>query len=308
VSDLYLDTGPNGANGNAHMTITGSGNWVSALVQNAATVTALDVTAITQIGGGSSTIWRFTTAAQNFYVGGAVWIAGYASDVTPAPSPTYPSPVAGQSQNCLITAATSTTIDVDLGVTTNPFTAAFVVVKGITKYGVLLQKQKSTSFVQGNELHINFQGKGAKANDGEFYYALGCLDENGNDITNFARFAGNRVYANAAKTTRFSNLEATWGTITNSDKFFADVWSYQQDTTTPTVWRTKAHGETAASSGPTWTINHGLAGLPGSIQIVPTVDPGSGVRYWVSSVTATQIVITASTTIASERWYWTAEL
>lgn len=296
ISDFYFDSGPNGTNGNAHTVIKGSGNYISALVQNAATKTAINVNAVVLQSG---TTYRFTcTSAHTFAVGDAVWLQGFASS-----SGFFQSSSSG---NVLVTnVSDSTHFDADLGASTT-FTDQVGTAKGICKYGVLFQKESAGAFVQGNELHINFQGKGANQNDGEFYYAVGFLNESGADITAFSRFAGNRVYANAANATRFSNLEATWGSISDADKVFVDAWEYHQDTSTPMAWRTKAWGKSGSSAGPTWAINHGLAGLPTHVSVTPTADPGA--RYYVSSVTATQIVITAISGTATVAWYWKAEM
>jgi hypothetical protein len=298
ISDVYLDTGPDGTNGLAHTVIQGNGNYLSALIQNASTVAPVNVTAVAFVSGNT---YRFTTSTPHgFTPGKAVWLEGFASSNGAF--------LSSATKNVLVSSPIpdTTHFDADLGAPTT-FTDAVGTAKQITKYGLLFQKTSSGSFVEGNEVHINFQGKGANLNTGEFYYAVGFLDENGNDVTAFTRFAGNRIYANAANATRFSNVETTWGTITNVDKVFVDAWQYQGDTTTPMTWRTRAKGQTAASAGPTWTINHGCAGLPNMVHVTPAANPGTATWY-VSSVTATQIVITASASITGMKWYWEAAM
>lgn len=383
LSDFYMDTGPDGSNGRAHTIIQGSGNYFSALVQNASTdaqsaatkavnavafvtlttyrfttttahgyspnqgvmlqdfasstgffsggvtsgafvITATTtntfdvdlgvVTAFTDSVGTASPItvvtgtafvsgntYRFTTSAAHGYSqGDAIWLQGFSSS-----NGFFNGTTSG---NVLISTVPPdpTHFDADLGATTT-FTDSTGTAKRITKFGLLLQlppaAQSKPEFVQGNVIDINFQGKGAHLNDGEFYYAVGFMDENGNDPTTLTRFSGNRITANAANSTRFSNLESNWGNLTNVDKISVDVWTYQQNTTTPMKWRTRANGITSALTASSWTINHGLAGLPGDVQITPRADPGTATWY-VSSVTATQIVITSSGPITNARWAW----
>jgi hypothetical protein len=307
LSDFYLDSGPNGENGDAHTVITGSGNYISALVQNAACKTDYSAPAVGGVLGVTGTAfvsgqtYRFTCGqAHLLAVGDAVWLEGFASS-----NGFFNNTTSG---NVLVTnISDSTHFDADLGATTT-FTDSVGTAKRICKYGVLLQKGSSTDFVQGNELHLTYQGKGANLNTGEFYYALGILDETGSDPTSLVRFSGNRIHASAGHTTRFSNLEATWGSIAGSDTLIVDLMGYQQDTTTPIPWRTAARGKSSASTGTTWTIPHGLAGSPRFVSVTPAVDPGSGVRWWVSTANATNIIITASASITSAVWYWKAEM
>jgi hypothetical protein len=380
LSDFYLDTGPDGDNGLAHLTIEGSGNWVSALVQNASTdigsATAKNVTGTSFVSG---TTYRFTSTAHGFAAGDGVFLEGFASSsgyfsggvtsggfpiaaittntfdidlgvttaftdsvgtakpttvitgtafvsgttyrfTTSAPHPYAPGHAVWlqgfassngafqntANKNVLVTnTPTTTTFDADLGATTT-FTDSKGTGKKITKFGLLFQKPTSTAYVQGNVCHISWQGKGANLNDGEFLFALGILDENGNDPSSFARFSANRVVGNAANTTRFSNLEATWGSITHADKIFVDVWHYQNDTTTPMLWRTKATGVTGSVSATTVTVQHGLAGLPTRVSVTPRGDPAG--RVWVSGITATQFVINSSAAPAGITYGWVAEM
>lgn len=302
LEGFYLDTGPSGTNaatlGGAHVTIKGSGNYISALIQNAGTQAAQTVD---QVVLQSGTTYRFrTTSAHDYVVGQAVWLEGFASSNGAFQSTS--------SLNALITAVSDNThFDVDLGAATT-FTDQAGTSKKICKYGLLLQKTSSGSFVQGNEFHINFQGKGAGDNNGEFYYAVGFLDESSNNPANLARFAANRFYINAANCTRFSNLESTWSTLSDNDKIFIDAWHYQQDTSTPMKWRTKARGLTAAATGSSFNVSHGLAGTPSQIQITPRADPGAGVSWWISAVGQSSFTISSSASITNARWYWQAEL
>lgn len=297
MSDFYFDTGPNGTNGQAHTVIKGSGNYISALIQNAATVTAVNVTSTSLVSG---TTYRFgTSTSHNYSVGDAVWLEGFSSS-----NGFFNGTTQG---NVLVTNVSDAThFDANLGATTT-FTDSVGTAKKITKYGLLFQKDSAGGFVQGNEVHINYQGKGAGVNNGEFYYAVGFLDETGADATNLTRFSGNKIYANAAQTTRFSNIESNWGTITDSDKVFVDAWQYQQSTTTPMTWRTKSHGITSASTATSWTIQHGLAGAPGDLQVTARADPGTATWY-ISAIGESSFTITASASITNARWAWKAEM
>jgi hypothetical protein len=293
ISDVYLDSGPNGTNGEAHTVIEGQGNYLSALIQNAACTAAETITnAVLQSG----TTWRLTTGTTHGYaVGDPVWLQGF----TPS---TY-------NNNWLITAIPSTTtFEVNLGASTAM--SVLGTSKRPTKYGLAFRKSSAGAYVQGNFVHAQFEGEGAGTNDAEFYYAVGFLDESGDAATGLARFAGNRVVGNAVHTTTATNIESSFADLSDADKVELDLWHLSNSTSAPMGWRTKNSGEvTVVVSGATYSIPHGLTGKPSRVQVTPRSDPGS--RFWISSVTNTNIVVTVSTTPTagtSKVWAFSAQL
>ena len=72
-------------------------------------------------------------------------------------------------------------------------------------------------------------------------------------------------------------------------------------------YKTENWGTATINAGTTKVVSHGLSTTPTIVNVTPTSDIGSGIRYWVDTITATQFTINASGTV-TKTFYWNAKL